>query len=99
MVELAENHVPDGLKVAANGDLWVTTVTSGGIDVVSPDGSRTDLVAVGAIPTNCAFSGSTLYVTDGGVPGEGEEATYGGVLWAVHLDDAEGMELFRGAIA
>jgi gluconolactonase len=98
VAELAENHVPDGLKVAANGDLWVTTVTSGGIDVVSPDGSRVDLVAVGAIPTNCAFSGSTLYVTDGGVPGEGEEATYGGVLWAVHLDDAEGMELFRGAI-
>ena len=56
---LAEEHVPDGLKVAANGDLYVTTVTSGGIDIVSPDGSRVDFLAVGSVPTNCAFDGST----------------------------------------
>ena len=49
------------------------------------------------MPTNCAFSGSTLYVTDGGIPGEGD-ATYGGVLWAVELDGVTGLELFRGAL-
>jgi gluconolactonase len=96
---LDENHVPDGLKVAANGDLYVTTVTSGGIDIVSQDGSRADFLAVGSVPTNCAFDGSRLIVTDGGRPGESTEAAYGGVLWAVALDGAEGMELFRGSIS
>ncbi len=95
---LEENHVPDGLKVAANGDLYVTTVTSGGIDIVSADGSDVRFLAVGAVPTNCVFSGSTLYVTDGGRPGESTEAAYGGVRWSVALDDAEGMELFQGSI-
>jgi gluconolactonase len=95
---LAEEHVPDGLKVAANGDLYVTTVTSGGIDIVSPDGSRVDFLAVGSVPTNCAFDGSRLIVTDGGRPGESADAAYGGVLWAVELDGVEGLELFRGSI-
>jgi gluconolactonase len=94
---LDEGHVPDGLAVAANGDLYVTSVTSGGIDVVAADGAEAGFVAVGAVPTNCAFSGSTLYVTDGGVPGEGD-ATYGGVLWAVELDGVTGLELFRGGL-
>ena len=95
---LAEEHIPDGLKVAANGDLYVTTVTSGGIDIVSADGSRVDFLAVGSVPTNCAFDGSRLIVTDGGRPGESADAAYGGVLWAVDLDGAEGLELFRGSI-
>ena len=97
LATLAEGHIPDGLAVAANGDLYVTTVTSGGIDVVAPDGSI-DFLAVAPVPTNCAFAGSTLYVTDGGRPGESSEAAYGGVLWAVELDGVEGMTLFRGAI-
>ena len=95
---LAEGHIPDGLKVASNGDLYVTTVTSGGIDVVAADGSRIDFIPVGAVPTNCAFSGSTLYVTDGGQPGESVDAAYGGVLWALTLDEHQGLDLFRGSI-
>ena len=73
-------------------------MTSGGIDIVSPDGSRVDFLAVGSVPTNCAFDGSRLIVTDGGRPGESADAAYGGVLWAVELDGAEGLELFRGSI-
>jgi gluconolactonase len=95
---LEEGHVPDGLAVAANGDFYITTVTSGGLDVVRQNGSLAGFLAVAAVPTNCAFAGSTLYVTDGGVPGEGEEATFGGALWAVELDAVRGLELFRGAI-
>jgi gluconolactonase len=95
---LEAGHVPDGLAVAASGDFYITTVTSGGLDVVRQNGSLAGFLAGGAIPTNCAFAGSTLYVTDGGVPGEGEEATFGGALWAVELDAVRGLELFRGAI-
>lgn len=94
---LEEGHIPDGLAIAANGDLYVTSVTSGGVDVVRADGSHAGFLAVGSVPTNCAFSGSTLYVTDGGIPGEGD-ATYGGVLWAVELDGVTGLELFRGTL-
>jgi gluconolactonase len=94
---LDEGHIPDGLAVAANGDLYVTSVTSGGIDIVAPDGGRCGFLKVGSVPTNCAFAGSTLYVTDGGVPGEGD-ATYGGILWSLDLDGVEGMPLFPGAI-
>jgi gluconolactonase len=97
LATLGEGHIPDGLKVAANGDLYVTTVTSGGIDVVARDGTVAGFVAVGSVPTNCVFAGSTLYVTDGGVPGEGG-ATYGGVLWAVELDGVDGMPLHPGRI-
>jgi gluconolactonase len=95
---LAEGHVPDGLAVAGNGDLYVTSVTSGGIDIVAPDGDRVGFLAVGSVPTNCCFAGSTLYVTDGGFPGESEDATHGGSLWALELTRSEGMELFKGAI-
>jgi gluconolactonase len=95
---LEEGHLPDGLAVAADGSLYVTTVTSGGVDVGRPDG-RVDFLAVGSVPTNCAFSGSTLYVTDGGHPGESSDAAYAGVLWAVELVGVEGQPLFAGPVA
>jgi sugar lactone lactonase YvrE len=98
---LDEEHVPDGLAVAADGSLWVTSVTSGGIDVVDPRGGVARFVAVGAVPTNCAFAGTTgttLYVTDGGRPGEGETAEASGALWAIDAGVA-GAEPFRGTVA
>jgi gluconolactonase len=98
LAELDEGHVPDGLAVADNGDLYVTTVTSGGLDVVAPEGGVRDFLPVGSVPTNCAFGGTTLYVTDGGRPGEADSAQFGGVLWAVELDVA-GQRLFQGQVA
>jgi gluconolactonase len=95
---LDDGHVPDGLAVAADGSLWVTSVTSGGIDVVDPRGDVERFVAVGAVPTNCAFAGSTLYVTDGGRPGEGDAAEACGALWALETGVA-GAVPFRGAVA
>jgi len=95
---LREGHVPDGLAVADDGRLFVTASAGGAIDVVSPDGSSVELLQVGIVPTNCAFAGSTLIVTDGGQTGTGDQADFGGVLWAVALDDTQGMAPFRGAI-
>lgn len=60
---LPETHIPDGFAVATDGRLFVATVTSGGITVLSSDGDLLDHIAVGAEPTNCAFVGSTLVVT------------------------------------
>lgn len=96
---LPEGHLPDGLAVAADGRLFVTATASGGIDIVMPDGSTVERLEVGLVPTNCAFAGSTLFVTDGGQTGTGEEADFGGILWAVELDDAEGLPPYRGAVA
>ena len=95
---LPEGHIPDGLAVSASGDLYITSVTSGGIDVVSSEGAYVGFLEVGAVPTNCAFAGSTLFVTDGGRPGESTEAADRGSLWAVELDRVEGLRLFRGAV-
>jgi gluconolactonase len=92
-----ETHLPDGLKVAANGDLYITTTGSGGLDVVAPDGSYVGFIPVGSVPTNCAFRGTTLYVTDGGQPGIGD-ASYQGILWAVEVP-VQGVQPFRGAIS
>lgn len=95
---LDPGHIPDGLAIAANGDLYVTGVTSGGVDVVDAAGGVKDFIQVGSIPTNCAFGeGGVLYVTDGGRPGESEDASHGGVLWAVSTG-VGGQPLFKGSI-
>jgi len=60
---LPETSIPDGLAVGADGRLFVATVTSGGITVLSAEGELLDHVAVGAEPTNCAFDGARLVVT------------------------------------
>lgn len=82
---LAEGHVPDGLAIAGNGDLYITTVTSGGIDIVDSAGGVREFLPVGNVPTNCCFDGTTLYVTDGGRPGDSATSGYGGVLWALDV--------------
>lgn len=94
---LDQGHVPDGLAVAADGDLYVATVTSGGIDIVGAAGAARGFISVGAVPTNCAFDGRRLYVTDGGIPGESTESNAVGTLWALELEVA-GQELFRGRV-
>ncbi len=94
---LVAGHAPDGLAVADNGTLYVTTTASGGIDVLAPDGAASGFVPVGAVPTNCAFAGSTLYVTDGGHQGASAIPEPVGVLWAVDVE-VTGQPLFAGAV-
>jgi len=59
---------PDGMKFAANGELYVTVVGQGDVTVLGPDGGVVDRIRTrGALPSNVAFgpSGSRrLYVTE-----------------------------------
>jgi gluconolactonase len=92
-----EGHIPDGFKIDAAGNFWVTTVTSGGIDVVSRDGEPLDFLALDAVPLNCIFDGTALYVADAGKADPGDPAPMTGRLLRVEVG-MRGMPLFTGTI-
>lgn len=100
LATLPEGHLPDGLKIADDGNLYITGVTSGGIDVVAPDGELLGFLTTGGEPLNCVFDGSSLYVTDFGDahPVSEDGAPAGGRLLRLELG-VRGRPLFRGAIA
>src|SRR4029078_6861138 len=52
---LAEGHIPDGLKIDVNGRLWITTVASGGVDILNKDGSHHALPHVGGTILTCVL--------------------------------------------
>lgn len=85
LCRLPENHLPDGMDVAQDGRLFVTTVASHGITVLSPEGAILDLLYLDdqALPTNCCFDGNVLWVTDFSIGWE-EGAT--GRLWRIETD-------------
>ena len=95
---LPDKGKPDGLKVARNGDLYISALLAKGLDVVRPDGTYAGFVPVGLAPTNCAFVGSDLYVTDGGHLGLSATPEMAGALWRVSLDNAAGLDLFQGHV-
>jgi gluconolactonase len=74
------NPVPDGLKVAADGRLYVTDIVAGGIHVLAPDGRPAAFIACGTATTNCVFAGETLWVTNAGVLATGTEPSFAGTL-------------------
>ena len=98
LCQLPEQHIPDGLAVAGDGRLFITTVTSGGITVVSPQGEVLDVIVLDetALPTNCCFDGDVLWVTDFGRDYETVPAS--GRLWRVETD-AVGAALPTGTVA
>ena len=90
--------IPDGLKVATNGDLYIATVLTGGVSVVGADGTEKGLLkGFGDYVSNVQFQGSTLYVTDIG-GGSGDDSEYHGSISRAELDGVTGLELFPGAI-
>jgi gluconolactonase len=94
---LPDGHIPDGLKIDAGGNLWITTVASGGIDILRKDGSHLDFLEVGGTILNCVFGkGGVLYVCDMG-PFDVTGAAMTGRLVRVEVG-VEGMPLYRGAI-
>ncbi len=96
--QLPERHIPDGLKVAADGSLWVTTFLSGGVDILEPDGTARDFLVTGGVPMNCVFAGTDLIVTDfGDIDEVPASAPMTGRLWRIPVG-VEGMPLYRGAI-
>ncbi len=96
--QLPAGHIPDGLKIAANGDLWITTFMSGGVDIIAADGTAIDFLETGGVPLNCRFHEGDLIITDFGDVGEVTSAApMEGRLWRVEVG-VQGMPLFRGAI-
>jgi len=95
---LHEPVVPDGFKIASNGDFYVTGVDAGTVEIVSSSGAVKSPLEVGSVPTNCLFVGNKLYVTDGGKPGLSTSALLGGALWLIELTGAGGAPTFNGAI-
>jgi gluconolactonase len=94
---LAEGHIPDGLKIDVKGNLWITTVASGGVDVLAKDGTPIDFLETGGTILNCVFGkGGALYVCDMG-PFDVTGSAMTGRLVRVDVG-VEGMPLFRGAI-
>lgn len=93
-----EKHIPDGFKIDANGNFWVTTVTSNGVDVVGRNGGTVDFLESGGVPLNCVFGGSKLYIADFGTFDTTGPIPMNGQLLEVDVGVA-GMELFKGAIA
>ncbi|CAN5441650.1 hypothetical protein BH10PSE7_BH10PSE7_07080 [soil metagenome] len=47
-----DNPVPDGLKVGADGRLYVTDIVTKGIHVLAPDGKPEDFIPCGVV-WNC----------------------------------------------
>jgi gluconolactonase len=93
-----EDAIPDGLKPAANGDLYIATVLTGGVNVVAPDGTEKGLLkGFGDYVSNVQFQGSTLYVTALG-GGTRDDAEYHGSISRTTLDGVTGLELFPGRI-
>ena len=92
-----DKPVADGMAVAADGRLFVTTVNGGGIDVINRDGSYDQFLKLGVIPTNCVFSGADLYMTDAGVLADSSDPSMGGQLWLLR-DVTEGLGTWPGSI-
>jgi gluconolactonase len=89
-------HVPDGMAFAADGRLFVATTVSGGVTVISPDGTVLTEIALNEHATNCIFDGSVLYVTATKVP-DIEASQRTGSLWRVQTDTT-GLELIPGRL-
>ena len=97
LLTLPENHIPDGFKIDVDGNFWITSVGSGGIDVVSRDGKPVDFLATGGIPLNCVFDGTILYVADFGTSVPNAGAPMNGRLLRVDVG-VQGMPLYKGRI-
>jgi len=97
--QLPDGHIPDGLKIDVEGNLWITAYSGGGVDILRPDGLIVDFLDTGGCPLNCVFHDDALYITDlGDVGGVSADAFMGGRLVRVDVG-VEGMAPFRGAIA
>ncbi|HIC82569.1 MAG TPA: SMP-30/gluconolactonase/LRE family protein, partial [Kiloniellaceae bacterium] len=61
VIGLGGYQVFDSLAVEADGRVCIGTLISGGITVVSPDGSQSEFVALpDPLPTNICFGGADL---------------------------------------
>jgi gluconolactonase len=94
--QLSDDHVPDGMAIAADGRLFVCTTISGGVTVISPDGDVLEEIRLGEHSTNCIFAGSALYVTATHTA-DIEASQRTGTFWRVDTD-ATGLDLIPGKL-
>jgi gluconolactonase len=94
--QLSDGHRPDGMAFAEDGRLFVCTTISDGVTVLSGDGEVVDEIDLGEHATNCAFAGSTLYVTATSGPDLAADDR-GGSFWRVEAD-AVGLRLLAGSL-
>ena len=94
---MPEGHLPDGLKIDADGNFWITAVAGGGVDVIDRNGKFLHFLETGGTILNCCFGkGGKLFLCDMG-PFDITGAAMTGRLIEVDVG-VEGMPLFRGAI-
>jgi gluconolactonase len=97
--QFPEDHVPDGLKIDENGNLWITTYSSHGVDIIAKDGSPLGFIETGGIPMNCVFDRDSLIVCNLGDVDvrDRRAAPVVGRLERLSVG-VRGMPLFRGAV-
>jgi gluconolactonase len=101
LATLPEGHMPDGFKAGADGRLYVTTIMSGGLDVVPLRGGESEFIRTGGHPLNCLFVEEDLLVADDGALAYADPALVtanGGRLLRVHVG-VRGAPLFAGQVA
>jgi sugar lactone lactonase YvrE len=94
--QLSDDHVPDGMAIAADGRMFVCTTVSLGITVVSPDGEVLEEIKLGEHATNCIFDGTDLYVTATKVA-DIEASQRTGTFWRVQVGTT-GLPLIAGQL-
>lgn len=92
-----DNPILDGMAIAADGALLVTDLVGKGIHVIASDGQVRGFIAVGGAPTNLAFDGETLWITDAAVLAASADPNYHGKLWKMHYPGG-GAPVSKGAI-
>ena len=92
-----DNPIPDGLKVGADGRLYVTDIVANGIHVLKADGTPERFFHCGLATTNCQFAGEMLWITNAGVLATGTEPSFGGSLCRVPVQGG-GAPTHYGAI-
>jgi gluconolactonase len=88
----------DGMAIAKDGSLLVTDLVGEGFHVLARDGTPKGFVRTGGCPTNLAFDGETLWMTDASVLASSAEPNYAGRLWKMHFPGG-GAATAKGSIA
>lgn len=70
IVTLPDGHTPHGVRVGADGTLWVASFGSSSIDEIAPDGRLVASHPVPGHPMNMAFDGDSLVLATFKVVGE-----------------------------
>ncbi|HWL02194.1 MAG TPA: SMP-30/gluconolactonase/LRE family protein [Microbacteriaceae bacterium] len=100
--EFEPGSIPDGMAIAADGTIYVSTLYSGGFHIAHPERGGAEFVDLGGtVVTNCAFRGAELFLTDDGPEARNAlEHAYWGAGRLLRLPVATpGMPIYSGSVA